>query len=151
MALIQYALWSETPKDQQELDRYGLAINPLQFQIVPQAVAEADIEHGCWAVFTNHGTKAGDWFFLSYDNNDLGKELSKLKPFPPLEDMFGVQLNVGDYAISAFNTRGSNLSVCKVVGYTEDKVKVIHHGRVVGRNPSLLVRVHESVITPDVP
>jgi hypothetical protein len=120
-----------------------------QFIPVSREIAEGDTDNGMLAVFTTTGEQASPW--VGAYNPSLEEDLAKLKPLPPINDMFGTPLNIGDYAVSAFNSRNSRLSLFRVVGFTKTQVRGIHLGwnEVVSRNGNLLVRVHDSVIAPE--
>lgn len=148
MALIQYAIRSKTPEAEQI--REGRSItNRYTFTLVPKFIAEDDEDDGMFAVFTNTGEQASAWARIY--NSHLEEDMAKLKPFPALADMFNTPLNIGDYALSAFDERSNYVSLCRVVGFTATQVRVLNldWNRIVSRKAAMLVRVHESVITPE--
>lgn len=149
MTSIRYAVRYETPQSDWVLDKYDRPTNYYSYTPVPQHFAEGDIENGVSAVFTTSGEQASPWILL----NDpwAEAELQKIKEFPALNDMFNTPLKVGDYALSAFNERSNYLSLCRVVGFTKNQVKVqnLKNNSVVSRKAAMLVRVHELVITPE--
>jgi hypothetical protein len=148
MALIQYAIRSETPEH--ELVREGRSItNYYTFTLVPQSVAETDEDNGMYSIFTNTGEQASPWTKIHAPY--IEEELAKLKPFPAMADMFNTPLNIGDYALSAFSERSNYVSLCRVVGFTAKQVRVHHFGwnTIMSRNAAMLVRVHDSIITPE--
>ena len=139
---IQYAIMSENPRS--DWAEHGSHC----FTPASQMDAEDDKENGVWAFFTNRGKQASVWAYVRL-REKLNEDIAKIKPFAPLNDMFDITLNIGDYVVSSADERSKYLTVMKVVGYTKDKVKLIAYGRVISRNPAMLMRVHESVITPD--
>lgn len=148
MTSIRYAIRSDVPES--EWIREGRFVtNYHEYTLCSQTVAEADKDNGVSAVFTTTGEQASPW--TQNDHEYLNEELAKLKPFPALTDMFKTPLEVGDYVLSAFDDRSNYLPLARVVGFTNKQVKVLVLGwsRIVSRNPDMLVRVHESVITPE--
>lgn len=149
MTSIRYAIMYETPESEQIKGEDGYVTNPKSFSPVPQSIAEGDIDNGVSAVFTTTGEQATRWMIVNDPQRE--EDLKKIKDFPPMSDMLNVPLNVGDYALSAFNVRSNYLSLCRVVGFTGKQVKVLHlsWGSVMSRNADMLIRVHDSVITPE--
>ena len=149
MTSIRYAVRYETPEYDWVLNEYERPTNYYSYHPVSQRIAEGDTENGVCAVFTTSGDQASPW--ISVNNEWVQADLQKIKEFPALNDMFNTPLAVGDYALSAFDERSNYLSLCRVVGFTKNQVKVhnLSRNRVVSRKPSLLVRVHELVITPE--
>jgi hypothetical protein len=149
MTSIRYAVRYETPQSDWELDQYERPTNYYSYNPVPKSLAEGDDQNGMCAVFTNSGDQASLW--VPVNDEWVHAELLKIKEFPALNDMFNTPLAVGDYALSAFDDRSNYLSLCRVVGFTKNQVKVhnLNWNRVVSRKSSMLVRVHELVITPE--
>lgn len=149
MTSIRYALRYETPESDWVLNQYDRPTNYYSYTPVSQPVAEGDIENGVSAVFTTSGEQASPW--IEIHNPWIEAELQKIKEFPALNDMFNTPLKVGDYALSAFDERSNYLSLCRVVGFTKNQVKVHNLSRdhIVSRKATMLVRVHELVITPE--
>lgn len=151
MTSIRYAIRYETPEGEQIKDESGYVTNPESFSPVPQSIAEGDIDNGVSAVFTNTGEQATSWLLVNDPWRE--KELEKIKNFPSMSDRLNTPLNVGDYALSAFQPRSNHLSLCRVLGFRAKQVQVLKlsSGIVMSRNADLLIRVHDSVITPEQP
>lgn len=149
MTSIRYAVRYETPQSDWVLNKYERPTNYYSYNPVSQHVAEGDIENGMCAVFTTNGDQASPW--IAINDSWVEADLQKIKEFPALNDMFNTPLAVGDYALSAFDDRSNYLSLCRVVGFTKNQVKVhnLERNHVVSRKSSMLVRVHELVITPE--
>lgn len=148
MTSIRYALRYETPESDWVLDKYQRPSNYYSYNPSSQQLAEGDIENGMCAVFTTSGEQASPW--IPVHNPRIQDELQKIKDFPALNDMFNTPLSIGDYALSSFDDRSNYLSLCRIVGFTNRQVKVHHLGwnSILSRNSAMLVKVHESIITP---
>jgi hypothetical protein len=143
---IKYAIKYKTPDEERIRDSRNIITNHYTYVDVPKETAESDWDSGVSAVFTNSGKRVSSWTKLHNPLRD--EEISKAKPNTPLADCLGSMLAIGDYVLTSFGDSHGQI-LCRVIGFTAKFVKIhnLSTSKVIARDPALLVRVEQSMIS----
>lgn len=92
----------------------------IEFNVVPQAVAEAD-PAGVYKLVRNDGYEVTQWnyIFSEYRTEDT----TKVGTGKPLKDALGTVLASGDFVMIS-DTKTSKLEMAEVVSFTPQKIRV---------------------------
>lgn len=143
---IKYAIKQVTPDEDLVKNYKGIITNRYTYTDVPQTVAESDWENGMSAIFNVNGKRVSSWTKLHNPMRDA--DLAKIKQNPAMPDCLGSMLTEGDYVLTSFGDAAGQI-LCRVVGFTAKFVKIhnLSTSKVIARDPALLVRVEESIIS----
>lgn len=96
----------------------------VEFNIVPQAVAEAD-DQGHYKLVRNDGYEVTDWRYIF--SKWRAEDTTKVGTGKPLKDALGTELAGGDFVMVSDSTT-SKLEIAEVVSFTPQKIRVREAG-----------------------
>lgn len=96
----------------------------IEFNVVPQTVAEAD-EEGHYKLVRHDGTEVTEWMYIfsKYRADDT----TKVGTGKPLKDALGTELAGGDFVMVS-DSKTSKLEINEVVSFTPQKIRVRYVG-----------------------
>jgi hypothetical protein len=96
----------------------------VEFNVVPQAVAEADPE-GHYKLVRNDGYEVTEWQYIFSEYR--AEDTTKVGTGKPLKDALGTELAGGDFVMIS-DTKTSKLEIAEVVSFTPQKIRVRNAG-----------------------
>lgn len=112
-----------------------------EFHEVPEDVARADAENGCWGLFLSDTEQIGSWITFKETVPD------KTKSQAPLSDCYDNMLAVGDIVTYS---EGTGPSIGRVTRFTKAKIVVANfdqHQHDVTKDPKFIIKIHNSLWT----